>query len=243
MTTLDDLAGFLDAMTAEPDEPSHRNALQDWMQDAGLWTEADLRRLICVRPDLDGLKLNYADWCKQTGRCFTESVVRRELAILMVQWAGTDKGPIWGPNSTIGFLRQELEILHDVATFVTDRLPRMTQAIIRMGSVEQVWTTCTDWLANGPALVAQQPIVAVRLTDKEPVEQEVDGELWGRSNNCDHVGGAHWIPGCIHDFLPLNPRGSRFWHPVGKGRAHLSRACVAFARAQAGLQPLREVTP
>jgi hypothetical protein len=113
-------------------------------------------------------------------------------------------------------------------------LPGMSQVIIRMGCVEQVWTTCADWLKHGPGLVGWQPVMAVRLTDREPLRLMNGNATWtDAGTNVVYSLPSAWAPFGGVPYL-ATPEDAHAW---ASGQA------VAWARARAGLPPLVEVTP
>jgi uncharacterized protein (TIGR02996 family) len=195
----------------------------------------DLLRAVLADPADDGARLAYADWLEEEGQTERAEFVRVQVA-LAVETRKTYQ---------VRLKRRLKQMCRGVVTlrrwtwtnYVLDDLgwglsingwpfcvvPVVPHATFRRGFVESVTCSCADWLAHGPAVVAAQPVTAVRLADA--VIHQSGG------NSTYYVGR-----------LGMFPR--EYWRELenlpSRQAAHaaLSAACVRWARAAAGLPPL-----
>lgn len=125
------------------------------------------------------------------------------------------------------------------------------------GFISEIHLSTAAFLEHAEALFAAHPVTAVRLSDREPLENQFRHGRWAWMNEDVPIGGyqgtvarlPHGVPNALWPFL----RGE---HGVSYGRCHwydaseealaaLSRACVSYGRKLAGLPEIvshQEVT-
>jgi len=131
-------------------------------------------------------------------------------------------------------------------------LPRRLVAVIRHGFVSEVGCTADQWLAIGPKLVRCQPVADVRLSDPFP-DDFVAGGTFGEARKVrtwkrkiTSTAAVDALDARLFDLLRSGEvverlRGRRCYrNPDGAWCAYAdaSRACVDWARTEAGLPPL-----
>lgn len=110
------------------------------------------------------------------------------------------------------------------------------------GFIGHIETTAAAWLAHGPAIVAREPVMFVRLLP--PSENQFSRGRWCYLHPSVPAGRERSPPHVPVEFFSLmdGGRGSvpmcKWYDSEGEATADLSTATVAWARQQAGLSPL-----
>jgi uncharacterized protein (TIGR02996 family) len=221
----------------------------------------DLLRAVLADPADDGARLAYADWLEEEGQTERAEFVRVQVA-LAVETRKTYQ---------VRLKRRLKQMCRGVVTlrrwtwtnYVLDDLgwglsingwpfcvvPVVPHATFRRGFVESVTCSCADWLAHGPAVVAAQPVTAVRLADVRPATFIDAPALWQRdmSGVLDgpvYIDEESIIPASIFDLMEgelgmyyfvVGKHGDKRYTSVNAAHAALSAACLKFAREKAAL--------
>lgn len=107
--------------------------------------------------------------------------------------------------------------------------------------------------ALGPLVVAAQPVTGVVLTDRRPAHYSGQDQLWGWYGHLPDTPPEDvqdfWLPPALFDRLPTGVKTNYGRSDVGRrypteaaALVALSRACVDWARAEAGLSPIPRPT-
>ena len=132
---------FIRDVIATPDDDSPRLIFADALEEAG---ESEYSEFIRVQCEL-------AHGCNEEKR----DILRRrekELARIAVYKR-------WFPAKCKWWL-----------SFTSDNYDsRWSCYLVRRGFIDEVHCVCAEWLQHGPAIVAEQPVARVMLTDKRPL--------------------------------------------------------------------------
>jgi uncharacterized protein (TIGR02996 family) len=221
VTTLDDL---LRAVCADPADDGARLAYADRCEEEGQTERAEFVRVQCELARIDREEDAWHRPYVVNGERVTPEpwgdLCRREGELLDgVCGLGVEALPVID-----GLTRSNLVGSGGYGWHRRDNPSPQTgiEARFRRGFVESITCSCADWIAHGPAVVAVQPVTAVRLADA--VIHQSGG------NSTYYVGG-----------LGMFPR--EYWRELenlpSRQAAHaaLSAVCVRWARAAAGLPP------
>jgi uncharacterized protein (TIGR02996 family) len=219
---MSDYEGILRAILERPGDDLPRLALADWLEENSQAERAEFIRHSIHVPQCSHLALTANDPFPLLGMEPGEPV-----------WVGVPGGEgeartwMWGETDDFGLA------INDLGRDLDYRVDR--------GFISGVRCRLAAFLAHAGTLFATQPVVEVRVTDKEPLV------------NAYHQPGAIWIKGANY-YTPKIPW--QLWslldRPCGWSRyrhakryasaedalAALSRACVAYGRSLAGLPPL-----
>lgn len=200
-------------------------------------TERDAFIASIVRqPDEDHSRLVFADWLDETGR--EGDAARAE----MIRWQIESRvdfrreGGRWRNKASRGVRMPPESFWQTLNGFLSE--PLSSVFVVSRGFISEIHLPCAAFIADDFAkeLFRAQPIERVVLTDKEPM---LNG--WE-----EHQGGSvqmSWrLPRAIMRVIgnphmnSLGPHRTRKSFPTDDAaRRALSRACVAWGRAQAGL--------
>lgn len=218
-----------------------------------------LLRTILERPDDDTARLVYADWLQENGREVHAQLIRRTSGpgyrnqvrrvaisnnnhrkhayLLEDRWHVSTSNLC--PKGTTEWVR---------ASMPTPASGFDCSATIRAGFIESLWCPLGWFAEHAEALFRAHPIERMVLTDQRPLESSrfawfnhpvpsgtsqpaqhrLPDELYFRLGGYDNRGGAH-------------PKNVRWYNTRADAESALSRACVAYGRALAGLAPLPHV--
>jgi uncharacterized protein (TIGR02996 family) len=242
MTTLDDL---LRAILADPADDGARLAYADWLEEEGQTERAEFVRVQCELARIDREEDAWHRPYVVNGERVTPepwgTLRRREGELLespCVPGGKTNREWWFSPFDEAG---------EEVPGDFGGSWRRLFEWEFLRGFIESVTCSCADWLAHGPAVVASQPVTAVRLADREPGKTANVPPSWGwfsRRTPDSELNEPSDIPPSLFDLLP-NTRAHdnwqwarRFFPTRDAAHASLSAACVRWARAAAGLPPL-----
>ncbi len=128
---------------------------------------------ICEHPDDDAPRLIYADWLDDNGDSARAEFIRVQcrIAALDRELESDDdcEEPTCPGCAERRPLRQrELELQGSGRRWWSDYGPgdKITVLEWRRGFVHRLACTCAAWLEHGPAIVRQQPVQRVELSDK-----------------------------------------------------------------------------
>jgi uncharacterized protein (TIGR02996 family) len=233
-----DGAGLLRAILDDPADDTPRLVYADWLEengDAGGRLRAEFIRL---QIELAGIVPGLGDHGKAArllARYRKGAPVRmkaRTPATLLMR-----ERAFYGSPGTEDWL----------PAGVRDLPPMLRHVVFRRGFVESVTLDANAWLEHGPALCALHPVTEVRLADKKSGDEGpgylglyfwVTADSWPESPN--HL--PQGLRGYLKAGRPVDRAAFYTWghyynSPEG-ATADLSRACVAWARKEAGLPPL-----
>jgi len=195
-----------------------------------------LLRRVCLDPADDLPRLLYADWCDETGRHDRAEFIRCQIEKVQV-YRDRPKG-IFSPyvdthSWKIRFAElraRERELQAPGVDWWDDYGgPNVHVLEWRRGFAEHIAVSCKFWLAHGPAIVRQQPITRVVLSDREP--------------SSTYAGGRHiWYLGPMNDgpdHIPLHWLGKPMQFAFATPQAAkdvLSAKALLWARTEAGLE-------
>lgn len=219
--------------------------------------EALIRR-VCLTPADDLPRLIYADWLGDQGERDRAEFIRVQIEADKLDRIVTSAIYAPGPPQNVRTefsrlceLRQRERELKDVL-----RMPlwvgeqpvqaRFFGAVTRRGFFDSVTCTAAQWLAHGPAIVQQQPITRVVLSDRKPVgplQASINGIVrstwsWDRLPALDRH--AENLKPCIFDHIKggcsLRDGRVRAFNSRQEADVALSAAALLWARTEAGLE-------
>lgn len=217
-------------------------------------------RAISDNPADDSLRLLYADACEEAGDDARAEFTRVQVELAVGGWSCGEFmyscGELWGGVDGMeqygcgkcrrwaALTRRERELLDNDFCRFGVRIPGFTSEM-RRGFVESLGCTCADWLAHGPKVVACQPVTRVELGDRKPVRSGYGWAWWNsdwtQADDPDDL--DERLFDALDGFGLCDPDDDKAWKAyVAEQEANnaLSRACIAWARAEAlekGLMP------
>lgn len=206
-----------------------------------------LLRAICERPACDTVRLAYADWLEENGSADRAAFIRLQCreggeAHVFVCACGCNQST-FGTRGAPDWLRTE-PVAHLWRECGRDWDRCRPCVVYRRGFASHVICPAGTWVRVGPFVVAREPVDRVTLTDRWPIRSSVAShddryEYYRRRGRADRC--EYWIEDEIFDWLGgelyrLGNEGQvRVVREAGKTSEALSLACVAYARAAAGL--------
>ncbi len=185
---------------------------------------------IIARPDDDTPRLIFADWLTDNGEPEQAEFIRVqcELEPLRIH--------PFKINCPVCWHKAYLENRQDVFDLQRVLLPLPPgEYIWRRGFVHTVRCTCAGWLERGPAIVRQQPVQRVQLSDRKPLLVHGPQTVWGWLRNPIYDEAATlpdepWLlPFVLHDLL-LKLHSRTFFDSEAIAVDALSAACLRYAR-------------
>jgi uncharacterized protein (TIGR02996 family) len=236
MTTLDDL---LRAILADPADDGARLAYADRLEEEGQTERAEFLRVQCelAQREADGRDRSECSW-GGTCCCRSHELGRRERELLVEHY-----------SEWLGHVGRLLPVWHkDHGYCWAAPGGGHVTPDSRCGFVHAITCSCADWLAHGPAVVAAQPVTAVRLSDKRPVKSKGREAYTWSCAKARVLPEFHDLPPDLFDQLLPDPKcvrvrdgfilSARDYDFEADAVAGVGRACVRWARAAAGLPPL-----
>lgn len=236
-----DSAALLRAICALPHDTLPRLAYADLCEEAVDDARAEFIRVQCELDGNQAVQFVDADDCRRragntsplsTAAMHTEeyqraAYLRRRERKLLAAHAWT---------------LQDMPCLHPWDRLVAGELPYPgnphPKAMYRRGFVEQVRLPLATWVEYGPALVLACPLLRVDLSDREPNGPYGSGDpLWLWYEAIDPPGHEDIpaaLPSVLWSLLPQD-----YYPDEQSATDALSAACLAWARQQAGLPPLK----
>lgn len=227
-------AAFMADIIANPEDDTPRLIFADWLDDNGEPERAEFIRVQCAIWTVEttcgcGGK---SGGHKQTGGQHTNG----GCAAMELRWPNPD-GP---PRARI----RAVDLLEKMVQRY-DRNSRMPAKYVwagpaveelaygdterweyRRGFVAEIRCTEAAWLFRGPAIVREQPIEVVRLTDKKPRQS---GNVWvWCSETLDSAEESETLPNFLYNLL--RRKGSEVSREAACDR--LSRACILWAKSR-----------
>ncbi len=161
MTTAD---AFLADIVAHPDDDAPRLIYADYLDDQGQPERAEFIRVQCALArwpcECDDVERVYHDEC----RCKEKAELQRReqgLNAYLSEWSAALPGVLCGGGPNL------------VVKYGADG--RGIDYHFRRGFVERVSCPCAAWLEHGQAVVRQQPVQRVELSDRRPHVMELEG--------------------------------------------------------------------
>lgn len=234
---------------------------RDHLLERDRWTEEALRRFVLERPESDPLRLLYALWCRENGQEERGEFIRVQVELPGIPLCGGGDviaaGHCPGCDRVLELRRRERELLEncrdewlrDLVRVFGHNCPVEASSTIgwncefTRGFVSSVELSTAAFLDHAKAIFSAQPVVEVRLVDKEC------HICWYFSVG-DENGEAHpnWLPWILKG-APWKRAASRQataregayrvqFKENEDAHADLSDACVWWGRTQAGLPPV-----
>jgi len=209
-----------------------------------------LVRSVLATPADDAPRLIYADWLDEQGRAEDAEFIRVQVELARLGFDGafhTDEhgGLRHVPEQVVRLTERQLELWYD--GFGRPDLPAALEnwpiaphqvrgplVRVRRGFVERVSCRCGDFLAVAAELFGRQPVIHVRLVDRQAVDENTG---WGFGWYCADV----WeqlvddIPPEVWKYLAPDGRPMVHFPTSDEADAALGWACVRYGRAKAGL--------
>lgn len=154
-------------------------------------TEAGLLDDIIANPADDVPRLILADWLEDHGRYNTARFIRQQIAGEVGMVPLLDVVRIVDPMG-IGGLGRRKASKEDCIWKRNDSSERL---VFRRGFVAEVHAPLSVLREHLPRLVQEQPIEAVRVTDKRPAEYDAAGETPTDDNPATQFAWWRWEPG------------------------------------------------
>lgn len=135
-------------------------------------------------------------------------------------------------------------------SMVSGKEPINPLVVVRRGFVDEVRLSTVDWLTHGPALVRQQPLTRVVLSDRKPAEdpsfESAARFMWFKRRDLWGPGTEQWpwdVPPEFWPFMPDCGPGSGGLPTLERANEVISRAALAYARGpHDGLEALPGIT-
>ncbi len=199
---------------------------------------------ICEHPDDDTPRLIYADWLDDQGDRDRGEFIRVQCE--MARRRAGPAGPVpadslWLMNDRRyqALYRRERDLLDAAAGLWS---PEMEGSYLWCrGFVHTITCTCAAWLVHGPAIVRQQPVQRVELSDRQSTWGDRLPHPSGWLRQLEFPSGQRQpdeLPDVLFDRLEDGPRG-RFlnanWFDCDDEATALnalSAACLRYAREQ-----------
>lgn len=202
-------------------------------------------RAVCESPGDDLPRLVAADWLEENGQPNRARLIRCQLELAATADPGLAAALEFEASALMSLMRTP-----DGWRYVAGREPPEPEyswgrtAYLWRGFVERISLPASSFLSCvREGMFGEQPVTAVRLTDKEPLSTSL-GFIWGRPG--DTACGAV-LPPAASANLPVEIAGDdEHWraHLAGvfltreKAMEALSDACIRYGRRAANLPPL-----
>jgi len=217
---------------------------------------------ILEEPSEDAPRLIYADWLDEHGDSERAEFIRVQCELAARFGVPPDGQPVATGNQDADReekclrMREQQLLGKDFCRWGV-RLPGFTSTYSR-GFVCSVTCTCSDWLQHGPAIVRQQPVQEVTLSDKEPFQMGQLGAaerhrlsgsqepFTGPESNNPELDMYYWlfsarwgqqffIPEPLQQYLiRLRKQLPREYHSRVAAIEIMSAACLQWAKDSAG---------
>jgi uncharacterized protein (TIGR02996 family) len=223
-----------------------------------------LMRAVRESPGDDAVRLVYADWLEEHGGELERLHAEVIRGGIFTESLGVPDGPCEPDCPCGGVGNRVAELIGRHGDLWNPPLPGERPGEVhftwRRGFPDAARLGLAAFMKPGfaAALFAAQPVTAVEMTDREPldVERSLGGDYgicfgWYRWHE-DQIGGPECYPNDlppelwdrleghlpVETHLGLSPGLWKDYEARGLARAALSTACVLFGRAAAGLPPL-----
>ncbi len=196
---MNDEAGFLAKICAEPEDDTHRLVFADWLDENGQPARAEFIRVQIKLAKMDAESMGPVGMVSRESPYRASSLrlrylVRREQELLFASPApGEANGINWLPSPLFDLLAREDRVI----------FPDGDRFQWRRGFVERITCTAADWLAHGDVIRAACPVTKVALTTLPDIE--VDSMLEAESEiaaSLMHRDSWHTFPDVPTEGLP-----------------------------------------
>lgn len=231
-------SALLRTICSDPSDDLPRLAYADWLEEQG--TGSDLARAEFIR-----VQIAYANLQSEECACGFIDPPGRICDVCLGQ-------------------RRERELFYHLYSVLLAGLPFGSRCVLALdddtasalpvlrysrGFVGDAALPLASWLTHGPALVTCQPITTVRLTDRKPgrgwyfeavVEKPASKDFWSWGLQIENASArSDSLPHYIYQHLDASIiQYHKQYLSEEDALAALSRACVTWARQEAGLPPL-----
>ncbi len=232
MPAIEERAGLLADIVENPGDDVPRLVFADWLADNGDDERAEFIRVQIEHAAMERAAMPEAVrcMCLGSGRCRVCQLCSRQYDLLHSFQSPPPEYP--RPAGTRVHARYAWA---GVVANLDD--PHETAWKFRRGFVSEIRCTLTDWLEQGKAICAAQPIERVECPDRETNGAGKGGRWWSRADFDNSLGPSWWLPQSLFVLLPYNsettayPSTNRHYLTEEAARDALSVACIKWARS------------